>query len=89
MLGMNITTLSISPGLGICLCCLEPCSVRARYHTLGRMLGTQDFMDPDSLGARLDGVGAALTLMNIAGAGEKLSAQPPSRGACSVQLSHI
>ncbi len=60
---------------------LKPYSVRARYQLHGRLLGTPGYEDPDAVGAKQDGVAAAITLMELLGAGRKLSATPPSLDA--------
>ena len=46
-------------------------------------------MDPDAVGAKQDGVAAALTLMDLIGGANDLSAPPQSLGACSVLVAHV
>lgn len=68
---------------------LKPCSIWARYEVRGRLLGTPGFTEPKALGARQDSVTAAITLMQLAGAGDIIGAQPSPLGACSVQAAGV
>ena len=90
MLGINkFWTNACSFGLASPHALFKPYSVRARYQLHGRLLGTPGYEDPDAVGAKQDGVGAAITLMELLGAGRKLSAPPPSLGAHSVQVACV
>ena len=76
-------------GLASAHAVLKPYSVRARYQLHGSLLGTPGYEDPDAVGAKQDGVAAAITLMELLGAGRKLSAPPPSLGARSLQVARV
>ena len=66
MLGINkLWTNPCFSGLASAHAVFKPYSVRTRYQLHGRLLGTPGYEDPDAVGAKQDGVAAAITLMEL------------------------